>query len=70
MNLIDEGFSGWWRKYSALALALIGCLQIAWAGSDDVQKMLSPQALNAVSGALAWLGFFGRFIKQTQQVLP
>jgi hypothetical protein len=66
MQLIDEGFVGWWRKYSAAALFLIAALQSAWAASPEVQALLSPQLMSYVTGALAALGFVGRFIKQTQ----
>lgn len=54
MNLIDEGFRAWWKKYSALALFLIGALNSAWAASPDVQALIGPQ------------GFVGRFIRQTE----
>ena len=70
MQLIDEGFAGWWKKYSALALFLIGALNSAWAASPDVQELLGAQGLSLANGALAVLGFVGRFIRQTQDVLP
>ena len=66
MSLIDEGFRAWWKKYSALALFLIGALNTAWAASPDVQAMLGPQGLSIANGALAVLGFVGRFIRQTE----
>jgi hypothetical protein len=66
MTLIEEGFAGWWRKYSAVALFLIAALQSAWAASPEVQALMSPQLMSYVTGALAALGFVGRFIKQTQ----
>lgn len=70
MQLIDEGFRAWWKKYSVIALVLIGALQTAWATSPELQQHLSPEALSYVTGALAWLGAVGRFIKQTQAALP
>lgn len=66
MDLIDEGFARWYRKYSALALFLIGALNGAWAASPDVQALLGPQGLSIANGVLAVLGFLGRFIRQTQ----
>ncbi len=66
MNLIDEGFAKWWKKYSALALFVIGALNAAWAASPDVQAMLGPQGLSIANGTLAVLGFIGRFISQTE----
>lgn len=66
MDLIDEGFARWYRKYSALALFLIGALNSAWAASPDVQALLGPQGLSIANGVLAALGFVGRFIRQTQ----
>lgn len=65
MQLIDEGFAGWYRKYSALALLLIGALSSAWAASPDFQQVLGEQGLALANSALAFLGFVGRFIKQT-----
>ncbi|MGL4648286.1 MAG: hypothetical protein ACRC1H_02660 [Caldilineaceae bacterium] len=66
MTLIEGGFAGWWKKYSAIALFLIAALQSAWAASPEVQAMLSAQTMSYVTGALAGLGFIGRFIKQTE----
>lgn len=66
MNLIDEGFARWWKKYSAAALFLIGALNTAWAASPDVQALLGPQGLSIANGTLAVLGFIGRFIRQTE----
>jgi len=66
MNLIDEGFAKWWKKYSALALFFIGALNTAWAASPDVQALLGPQGLSIANGALAVLGFVGRFIRQME----
>lgn len=66
MNLIDEGFRAWWKKYSALALFLIGALNSAWAASPDVQALIGPQGLSIANGVLAVLGFVGRFIRQTE----
>jgi len=66
MQLIDEGFSGWYKKYSALALVIIGALSSAWAASPEFQQVIGPQGLAAANGVLAFLGFVGRFIKQTQ----
>jgi hypothetical protein len=65
MQLIDEGFSGWYKKFSALALTAIGALQAAWGASTDLQGILSPKMLAAATGVLAVLGFIGRFIKQS-----
>lgn len=69
MQLIDEGFARWYRKYSALALSLIGALNIAWAASPDVHDLIGAQGLAMANGALAVLGFVGRFIKQTQALI-
>lgn len=66
MQIIDEGIAGGLKKYSTMALLLIGALQTAWAMSPEVQKMLPPEALNIATGILAGLGFVGRFIKQAQ----
>lgn len=68
MNLIDEGFANWWKKYSAIALFLIAALQGAWAASPELQQLLGPQALNVATGVLAVLGFIGRFIRQTKEL--
>lgn len=65
--LIPEGFSGWWKKYSAAALTAIGALQTAWVMSADLQKMLTAQQLAGVTFGLAVLGFVGRFISQTKE---
>ena len=66
MELIDEGFRAWWKKYSVVALFLIGALNTASAASPDVQALLGAQGLTIVNGVLAVLGFIGRFIKQTE----
>lgn len=66
MELIDEGFRNAWKKYSAVALFLIGALNTAWAASPDVQALLGADGLAGVNGVLAVLGFIGRFIKQTE----
>lgn len=66
MKLIDEGFRNAWKKYSAVALFLIGALNTAWAASPDVQALLGADGLAGVNGVLAVLGFIGRFIKQTE----
>lgn len=66
MNLIDEGFRAWWKKYSAVALFLIGALNTAWAASPDVQTLIGAQGLSIANGTLAVLGFIGRFIRQTE----
>lgn len=66
MKVIDEGFRGWWKKYSAIALFLIAALQGAWAASPEVQQLMGPELLNIATGVLAVLGFIGRFIKQAQ----
>ncbi len=68
MQLIDEGFAAWYRKYSALALFLIGALNSAWAASPEVQDLLGAQGLSIANGVLAVLGFVGRFIRQTQDL--
>ena len=65
MQLIDEGFAQWYRKYSALALLLIGALSSAWAASPEFQAILGERGLAIANGVLAGLGFVGRFIKQT-----
>lgn len=65
MQLIDEGFTQWYRKYSALALLLIGALSSAWAASPEFQAILGDRGLAIANGVLAGLGFIGRFIKQT-----
>lgn len=65
MQLIDEGFTQWYRKYSALALLLIGALSSAWAASPEFQAILGDRGLAIANGVLAGLGFVGRFIKQT-----
>ncbi len=66
MKMIEEGFAGAWKKYSVIALFLIGALNTAWASSPDVQELLGPQGLSMANSALAVLGFVGRFIKQVQ----
>ena len=66
MNLIDEGFASWWKKYSAIALFVIGALNTAWAASPEVQQLLGAQGLSIANGVLAVLGFIGRFIRQTE----
>jgi hypothetical protein len=67
-KLIPEGLSGWWRKYSAAALALIVSIQVAWKMSDDLQTMMPKDWLDTATLALAVLGFIGRFIAQTNVV--
>lgn len=69
MQLIDEGFARWYRKYSAVALALIGAVNAAWAASPEVHALLGAEGLAAANGALAVLGFVGRFIRQTQPLV-
>ncbi len=66
MQLIDEGFGGWWKKFSAQALVAIGALQSAWLASPDLQALLSPQAMAGATATMAALGFVGRFIRQAQ----
>lgn len=68
MKMIDEGFVGGLRKYSAIALLLIGALNTTWAMSPEVQQTLTPQMMNIANGVLAWIGFVGRFIKQAQVI--
>lgn len=62
--LIEEGFSGWWKKYSAAALAAITSLQTAWLLSSDLQELLPKDWLAGITLALAVFGFVGRFISQ------
>jgi hypothetical protein len=69
MALIDEGLRGGLKKYSTIALLLIAAVQGAWAASPEVQDVIGPEGLNAVTGILAVLGFIGRFIKQAQPIL-
>lgn len=69
MAMIDEGFVGGLKKYSAVALMLIAALQGAWAASPEVQAIVGVQGLNIATGVLAVLGFIGRFIKQVQPIL-
>ena len=64
--LIPEGFAGWWKKYSAAALAAIVALQAAWAASPELQSLLDPETLNAITAVLGVLGFVGRFISQAK----
>lgn len=68
MNLIDEGFRAWWKKYSALALFLIAALNGAWAASPDMQALVGSAGLSIANGVLAVLGFIGRFIRQTESL--
>lgn len=70
MELIEGGFAKWYKKYSALALFLIAALNSAWAASPDVQALLGAGGLSMTNGALAVLGFIGRFLKQTQDLAP
>lgn len=65
--LIPGGFSGWWKKYSAAALAAIVALQGAWAASEDLRGLMDQQTLSTITAVLAVLGFVGRFIAQTTQ---
>lgn len=69
MQLIDEGFRAWWRKYSVLAFLAIGAINTTWAASPEVHELLSVKALAAVNAVLAALGLIGRFIKQVDAVL-
>lgn len=78
MQLIDEGFKAWWKKYSAIALLVIALVNTAavaaWEASPDFQEFIksTPWAVyaavvaNAVVGAL---GFIGRFIKQVDAII-
>lgn len=66
MQLIDDGFAAWYKKYSALALFIIGALNAAWTASPEVHNLIGAQGLAIANGVLAVLGFVGRFIKQTQ----
>ena len=66
MQLIDGGFGGWYKKYSALALMAIGALTAAWTASPDLQAVMSAKLMALANTGLAVLGFIGRFIKQTQ----
>ena len=66
--LIPGGFSAWWKKYSAAALAAIVALQSAWAASEDVRELLPKETLGYITLALAVAGFVGRFIAQTNEL--
>ena len=66
MQLIDEGFSGWYKKFSAQALIGITALQSAWLASPEVQAVLPPQYVAGITAGMAVLGFIGRFLKQSQ----
>jgi hypothetical protein len=65
--LIPGGFSGWWKKYSALALAAIVALQASWAASPEIQEFLDKETLSQITAILAIAGFIGRFISQTNK---
>lgn len=65
--LIPGGFSAWWKKYSAAALAAIVALQSAWAASEDVRELLPKEMLGYITLGLAVAGFIGRFIAQVDQ---
>lgn len=67
MQLIEGGFGGWWRKYSAQALVAIAAVSAAWAASTDLQAIMTAKQLAAANGVLAVLGFIGRFIRQTKE---
>lgn len=66
--LIPGGFSAWWKKYSAAALAAIVALQSAWAASEEVRELLPKEVLGYITLALAVAGFIGRFIVQTNEL--
>jgi uncharacterized membrane protein (UPF0136 family) len=70
MTLIEGGFSGWYKKYSAIALAAITALQLAWGASPDLRDAMTPYALVTATGVLAALGFVGRFIDQSLKLMP
>jgi hypothetical protein len=65
--LIPGGFAGWWKKYSAAALAAIVALQAAWAASPEVRELLDKETLSQVTAVLGVAGFVGRFISQTRK---
>lgn len=67
--LIPEGFAGWWKKYSAVALAAIVAIQGAWMLSTDLQVLMPKSWLDTATLILAVLGFIGRFIKQSQATI-
>lgn len=78
MQLIDEGFRQWWKKYSALALLAIALVNVAgvaaWTESPEFQEFVrgTPWAMYlalGVNATLATLGFIGRFIKQVDLLL-
>lgn len=64
MQLVDEGFTSWYKKYSVIALVLIGAVSSAWAASPEFQQILGERGLAIGNAILATLGFIGRFIKQ------
>lgn len=68
MQVIDEGFAGWWKKYSAVALMLITALNAAWVASPEVHEVIGAQGMAIANAVLGVLGFIGRFIKQTQAI--
>lgn len=68
--LIEGGFQGWWRKYSAAALAAIVAIQAAWKMSDDLHVLLNKEWLDTATLIIAIAGFIGRFLKQTQKGDP
>lgn len=69
MQLIDEGFRAWWKKYSVLTFLAIGAVNSTWIASPEVQELMSVKALAAVNAVLAVLGTIGRFIKQVDAAL-
>jgi len=66
MQMIDEGFVGGLRKYSAIALLLLGSLNTAWVMSPELHGLLSPEAMIKANMAMAWVGFVLRFVKQAR----
>lgn len=69
MTLIEDGIKGGLKKYSTIALMLIGAVQVAWSTSPELQAIMGPEGLSTVTTILAILGFIGRFIKQVQPIL-
>lgn len=78
MQLIDEGFRAWWKKYSAIALLAIALVNTAavgaWEASPGFQEFVKSTPWAVYAGVIAnavvgTLGFIGRFIKQATVII-
>lgn len=57
------------KWYSTYGLAAVAAVPTVWIGSEDLQELLSPEAMMTITPIIAVLTFIGRLIKQTKKEL-